>query len=354
MAEFDVNGVGVPNGRYFGMPYESDECPVALISVPWDATVSYAAGTSRGPEAMIDASIQVDLFDEKIEGAQRLKIGTDESLVELGNGTSVRTSEYIETMNSEARASAKKIIDILASGKKLPPSACRKQDQVNRMSREINRLVEEICSGYYEKGIIPGVVGGEHSVAFGAVMAAARHLEKGERLGLVQFDAHADLRVAYEGFDYSHASVMYNCISKIPGIETLCQIGIRDFCADENELIGADKRIRAFTGSKISEDLFNGKNWNTLCNEIVSSLPEKIYISFDIDGLEPSMCPHTGTPVPGGITFDMAVYLLRKFAQERKIVGFDLCEVAPGEDEWDANVGARLLHKLCLCATKDK
>ncbi len=354
MEKFDVNGVGVPNGRYFGMPFESGECPVVLVSVPWDATVSYAAGTSEGPAAIIDASVQVDLFDEKLKGAESLKIGTDESLTELENGISMRTSEYIRTMNAGARASAKKIIDTLASGEQLSLSVRREQERVNQMSREVNRLVEGICSGYYDRGIIPGVVGGEHSVAFGAVMAAAGHLGKGEKLGLVQFDAHADLRVAYEGFEYSHASVMYNCLSGIPEIETLCQIGIRDFCADEYELIGKDKRIKAFTGAKISEELFNGKDWNTLCNEIVASVPEKIYISFDIDGLEPSMCPHTGTPVPGGITFDMAVYLLRKFAEKRKIVGFDLCEVAPGEDEWDANVGARLLHKLCLCATKDK
>ncbi|MGM9774829.1 MAG: agmatinase family protein [Candidatus Egerieousia sp.] len=348
MAEFDVNGVGVPNGKYFGMPFDSDECPVALISVPWDATVSYAAGTAKGPDAIIDASIQVDLFDEYIQGAEELKIGTDEALVKIENGSAVKVSDHIGKINVGARAAAERIIGALASGRALSQSELEDQEAVNRMSREVNRLVEGTCLSYYKKGIIPGVVGGEHSVAFGAVKAAASQLKRGETLGLIQFDAHADLRVAYEGFEYSHASVMYNCLSQIPEIETLCQISIRDFCVDEYNLIKNNKKIKAFTGGRIADALFNGKSWNTLCSEVIESLPEKVYISFDIDGLEPSMCPHTGTPVPGGITFDMAVYLLRRLAKERKIVGFDLCEVAPGDDEWDANVGARLLHKLCL------
>lgn len=351
MAEFDVNGVGVPNGKYFGMPFGNEECPVVLISVPWDATVSYAEGTAQGPEAIIGASVQVDLYDENIKGAEVFKIGTDGTLIDMDEGKRIPASSCVRMMNAEARASAKKIISTLSAGKKLSAAAVRAQKKVNRMSGNVNYLVEEICGFYHDKGRIPGVVGGEHSVAFGAVKAAAERLAEGEGLGLVQFDAHADLRVAYEGFEYSHASVMYNCISRIPQIERLCQIGIRDFCADEAEFIAKNGKIRAFTGSSISESLFNGKNWNAVCEEISAVLPEKIYISFDIDGLEPSMCPHTGTPVPGGLTFDMAVYLLRFLAGRKRIVGFDLCEVAPGRnDEWDANVGARLLHKLCLYA----
>lgn len=349
MTEFDVNGVGVPNGKYFGMPFGNDECPVVLVSVPWDATVSYAEGTAEGPEAIIGASVQVDLYDENVSGAEDFKIGTDETLIDMDEENGLLASGYIKMMNAGARASAKKIISTLAAGKKLSAAAVRAQKKVNGMSGSVNYLVEKICGFYHDRGQIPGVVGGEHSVAFGAVKAAADRLAEGERLGLVQFDAHADLRAAYEGFEYSHASVMYNCISRIPQIGRLCQIGIRDFCADEAELVANNGKISAFTGSSISESLFNGKNWNAVCEEISAVLPEKIYISFDIDGLEPSMCPHTGTPVPGGLTFDMAVYLLRFLAGRKRIVGFDLCEVAPGEnDEWDANVGARLLHKLCL------
>ena len=93
-----------------------------------------------------------------------------------------------------------------------------------------------------------------------------------------------------------------------------------------------------------------------MCDRIIACLPEKAYVSFDIDGLAPEYCPHTGTPVPGGLSFAEAVYLLdRLTASGREVVGFDLCEVAPdpaGDDDWDANVGARMLYKLCNFALR--
>ena len=100
--------------------------------------------------------------------------------------------------------------------------------------------------------------------------------------------------------------------------------------------------------------MFNGENWDSVCNRIISHLPERVYISFDIDGLSPDNCPHTGTPVPGGLSFQQAVYLLEKIADSgRRIIGFDLCEVTPTEeDQWDANVGARMLYKMCNVTLK--
>ena len=207
---------------------------------------------------------------------------------------------------------------------------------------------------YLSQGKIPGVVGGEHSVTFGAVKAAAASLPEGRKLGVLQFDAHADLRNAYEGFEHSHASIMFNILSKIGNIGHLTQVGIRDFCADEHDTIRREGRISAFTDCQTEESLAQGETWDSICSRIVDTLPEDVYISFDIDGLDPSLCPNTGTPVPGGLGFQQAVYILRKVASQRNIVGFDLCEVAPGENEWDANVGARLLHKMDLFATLTK
>ena len=99
--------------------------------------------------------------------------------------------------------------------------------------------------------------------------------------------------------------------------------------------------------------MFEGKKWDQLCKEIVDLLPNNIYVSFDIDGLDPKLCPNTGTPVPGGLEFDQVNYLFEKICESgKKIIGFDLCEVAPGKDNWDADVGARILYKLCGFSAK--
>ena len=94
--------------------------------------------------------------------------------------------------------------------------------------------------------------------------------------------------------------------------------------------------------------LFEGRTWDSICREMIQELPDKVYISFDIDGLDPKLCPNTGTPVPGGFSFQQAMYLIRKVVESgREIIGFDLCEVAPGDEgDWDANVGARVLYRL--------
>ena len=367
--EFDAGGVGVPNGRYFGMPFENSECPVVLISVPWDATVSYSEGTSDGPEAMIDASVQVDLYDEFIADSDTLKIGTDETMIDIKDNPEdeselMAAADYIKLLNMTARPKAKQVIDALAAGEEADAELIA---EVNQTSGAVNYLVEQICSSYYKMGKIPGVVGGEHSVSYGAVKAAVASLN-GAELGVLQFDAHADLRVAYEGFEHSHASVMYNIISTIPEVSKLCQVGLRDFCRQEHNLIRTNPKIKAFTDAEIAARLSGTDNWNNICNDIIESLPENVYISFDIDGLDPSLCPNTGTPVAGGLSFQQALILLRLVAKKRNIVGFDLCEVAPAAsaasaeneevaesvNEWDANVGARLLHKLSLFAAMGK
>lgn len=389
MEKFDVNGVGVPNGNYFGMPYEADECPVVLVSVPWDATVSYSAGTAKGPKAIIDASIQVDLFDEGIKNFENLKIGTGKTFIAgaaensspAGNkiaknkGDDLKffaAEDYIELISKDARAKAVKVIDALAKGEEQNKMQ-KTIDEVNASSEEINEIVEGICRDYNKENKIVGVVGGEHSVTFGAVKAAAEMVAEQARkagkgavaeFGILQFDAHADLRKAYEGFEYSHASIMYNILHKIGGVKTLCQVGIRDFCKDEYDLMNENKTLEVFTDAGIRSALYGGRmTWDEICDGIIEVLPDNVYVSFDIDGLEPSCCPNTGTPVPGGLTYSEAVYLLRKLSGRKRIIGFDLCEVVPAcakgklasggeKNEWDANVGARLLHKLCLFAVR--
>jgi agmatinase len=194
-----------------------------------------------------------------------------------------------------------------------------------------------------------GVIGGDHSVPFGAIKAVA---ENEPSFGILHFDAHSDMRKAYEGFTWSHASIMYNVIEQIPQVTRLVQVGIRDLCEEEFETLeGLKNRIRLFSDKDLKRQEFEGISWAQSCNEIVANLPDRVWISFDIDGLDPKYCPHTGTPVPGGLGFHQVNVLFAALVSAgQKIIGFDLNEVAPDlknpSDEWDANVGARLLYKL--------
>src|SRR5690606_1558321 len=159
---------------------------------------------------------------------------------------------------------------------------------------------------------------------------------------------HADLRDAYEGFEYSHASIMHNAL-KERAVERLVQVGIRDYCESEAEAVrSSEGRIVTFYDRDLKQENYRGKMWEQQCVAIVNELPHTVYVSFDIDGLDPKLCPHTGTPVAGGFEVEEVLFPLEKVVRSgRKIIGMDLNEVAPGEDEWDANVGARLLYRLC-------
>lgn len=338
MSIFNPNDVGVANGNYFALPYSLDECKIALVSVPWDVTTSYSAGTSDGPQAIIEASVQVDLFDESVPCAWETLIGT------------LPLDKTVIKHNKSARKIAEQVIEELATG--TDPKALEKQvAQVNEASVQINEYVEGVSARLLQKGKIVGIVGGEHSVPLGLIKAlGGQH----ENFGVLHIDAHADLRRAYEGFKYSHASIMYNVLEEVPAVSRLTQVAVRDFCNDEYDLMQNDGRICAFTDQALSRRKFEGETWRALCDEIITTLPDKVYISFDIDGLVPELCPNTGTPVPGGLSFREADYLLERLAASGKqLVGFDLCEVAPAsEGEWDANVGARILFKLCLYTQK--
>jgi agmatinase len=234
----------------------------------------------------------------------------------------------------------------------MTPQASETIKLVNNASDSLNSWVANETARLVNDGKIVGIVGGEHSVPLGYMQTLAT---KYADYGILQIDAHADLRDAYEGFTCSHASIMFNAL-KIPQISKLVQVGIRDYCTQEAELINSEPdRIKLYSDPYIKNALYNGKHWREVCDEIVADLPENIYISYDIDGLQPWLCPNTGTPVPGGFQVEEITYLIeRAIDAGKKIIGFDLCEVAPGEDEWDGNVGSRVLYKLCLLALKSR
>ncbi len=335
MNNFDPNGIGQPNGRYFALPYTTEESDIILIPVPWDVTTSYRTGASRGPQAILEASTQVDLFDFNIENAWQIRIGTHP------------LNEGIYSRSIELRSDAEYVIHHLEEGGNPEEKAILKRiDRINEASNELNNWVHFHSLEYLDKGKLVGVVGGDHSVPLGLMKAIAGRYDS---FGILHIDAHADLRKAYEGFTYSHASIMYNAIHEIDNLKRLVQVGIRDLSQDEMNLATQHERIVMFNDEALNEAMFNGKNWQQLCNDIVAELPSNVYISFDIDGLSPDLCPNTGTPVPGGLSFQQATCLLKTLAKSgKRIVGFDLNEVASNENnDWDANVGARLLYKLC-------
>jgi len=184
--------------------------------------------------------------------------------------------------------------------------------------------------------------------------------EKYPEFGILQIDAHCDLREAYESFTYSHASIMYNVLSEVPAVKKLVpavkklvQVGIRDFCDEElNYVQKSNGRVVTFFDKVIKERQYEGETWRSIVDDIVSQLPQHVFISFDIDGLDPKLCPQTGTPVQGGFETEQIFYLFRKVKESgRQIIGFDLNEVGVSKNEWDENVGARVLYKLCNLLT---
>ncbi len=338
--DFDPDGIGIANGNYFGLPFTPAQSRLVLVSVPWDVTTSYGGGASFAPDAMIDASMQVDLHDLHNPGGWRQGIGT------------AGIDYSIQDRSAFLRPEAKRVIAHLEAGDDLrSDSIRRKLTRINEASELLNKEVYEASHEWLSQDKIVGLVGGDHSTPLGCIRAVA---EKYPGVGVLHVDAHADLRQAYEGFEYSHASIMYNVMTSLQGVGKLVQVALRDVCQAEMDFAAAEGRIVQFTDPEISRMLFAGDSWASICGRIVDALPGEVYISFDIDGLSPDLCPHTGTPVPGGLSFTQAVYLLDAVALSgRRIVGFDLTEVSPGQDsEWDANVGARMLYKLCNIALK--
>ncbi|MDR1169585.1 MAG: agmatinase family protein [Prevotellaceae bacterium] len=330
---FNPNELGRPNGNFFALPYSSGEGDIEIISVPWDVTASYKAGTSGGPKAMMDASVQIDLFDSDMEKAWEIKVSN--------------TAFDLYRLNKENRAVAETVIAHLEKGGSAADSdIVHLLNQVNQSSEIVNLLVYNTAKSILDKGKIAAVAGGEHSVPFGLIKAVS---EKYPETGILHIDAHADLRRAYEGFTYSHASIMYNVISELEGISKIVQVAVRDFCEEEATLSGSNDKIMTFYDSYLKDRQYEGETWKNQCAEIISHLPGNVYISFDIDGLHPHLCPATGTPVPGGLEFEQAIYLIKQVVfSGRRIAGFDLTEVSPpAYGDWDANVGARILFKLC-------
>jgi agmatinase len=221
---------------------------------------------------------------------------------------------------------------------------------VDGIMDELNAWVAARTDAALAAGKLAVLLGGDHSTPFGAIGAhAARH----PGMGILHVDAHADLRVAYEGFAWSHASILRNVVERLD-VGTVVQVGVRDLCDEELEAIrGSGGRIRTLFDHEWAEARFAGADLAGVVRRALEPLPEEVYVTFDVDGLDPTLCPGTGTPVPGGLSWHEAMLLLGELARSgRRIVGCDLNEVAPSpvadarRDPWDAVVGARLLYRM--------
>lgn len=259
-----------------------------IIPVPLERTVSYGSGTANGPAAIIAASNELERITNAIEPCAH-GIVTEPPLDCTGP-----LPDVMERLAQRTRAAT-------AAGK------------------------------------IPVTLGGEHSLSYGAVTGVARAL--GRPLGLIQIDAHADLRIAYQGEKHSHASVMH--LLAETGIR-LAQFGVRALCQQE-----IDNRTRHDVFYRDAEDLVTG---NIHAIDLPDDFPEHVYVSFDVDGLDPSQMPATGTPVPGGLGYYQALHLVEHALKGRKCVGLDVVELAPdGNAAWDFTAAQITYRLMAAC-----
>lgn len=277
--------------RFLGIDDPSgDDWQVAVLPAPLERTVSYGAGTAGGPAALIAASSQVELYDEEI-GREAWTQG-------------IRTLEAVEL-----------------------PAAAPMPDLLDRLQR---RAAEVLAEDRFL-----ATVGGEHSLSIAPIRAAR---ERHGRIGVVQFDAHADLRDSYEGSPHSHASVMRRVHDL--GMPSLA-VGIRAISAEEAELIDRDG-LSMVWGRDL--DAMTEVAWN----ELLDGLPERVYLTFDVDFFDPSLLPATGTPEPGGGTWYPTLRLLRALFERKEVLAMDVVELAPAPALAASDfVAARLLYK-CL------
>ena len=310
----------------FGQSCSYEKSRLILIGAPWEVTVSYASGTVHGPKWIQQASSQLDFFDP-----QNKNNPSDE-------GIYLYYMSHLKDQNDRFRPLA------------LKANSQKEKQEVNQVCLQMVQEVRSQVKKVLDDKKIFGLIGGDHSVSEGSL------LEVGERFkgdfGLLHFDAHADMRTAYQGFTHSHASVMHNILQGKYAPCKLVQVGIRDLCEEEFDKIQEDSRIHCFFDHDIKKKLFEGILWADIVSDILQKLPEQIYISLDVDALSWEYAPHTGCPVPGGLSFDQISYLIQKLMDSKKrIIGFDVVETArPLSDnfgEWDGNVSARLIYKLC-------
>ncbi len=268
--------------------FESSE--IVVLPAPFEKTVTYGKGTANGPAELLKASHYVEFYDEELNRELCFEKG-------IATLTPLEFDDSIE-------------------------------NSLNLIYLEVKKLLRA--------GKFVASVGGEHSISAPIIKAFN---ERFENISILQIDAHSDLRQTYEGSKYSHACVMARVLEFNSNI---VQVGIRAQAKEERTLI-AERGIKTFFMRDIRAKYDNGK-W---IKEVVESLSKNVYLTFDVDGLDPSVIGATGTPEPGGLLWDETLDLIKLTGKEKNIVGFDLVELAPNEHYFNSNfVAAKLFYKI--------
>ena len=328
---------GNPFHTLFGLP-PHPKAPLVILPVLWDVTTSFGEGAHKAPEAILKVSHQMDLFSP------------------LWKSFDVFMESFPKEKKKEnkvLRKLSKKIFKTLETKDTLSSSQKKDLEVINKASKELNTWVYEKSLDYLKDNRFVGVLGGDHSSPLGLIKALSE-TQKEEGFGILHIDAHADLREAYCGFTYSHASIMNQVLKLAHPPLKIAHVGLRDFCFSEYETIKKEDKLELFCDFDLRQKKSQAQSWHNIALEILDTLPKAVYVSFDIDGLEPSFCPDTGTPVPGGLNFSEALYLLEllvgfhKNPSPKKLIGFDLVEVCPSKHtQINEIIGAKLLFYLC-------
>src|SRR5262245_24810536 len=271
---FDPGAAASFDGIY-GLPHSVGEARVVVVPVPWDATTSYRAGTSLGPAAILEASRQVDLFDA--ETGRRYEAGI----------AMLPFSDEVLCWNAAARSLAEPVIENGGAG--TDPALQRNLDRVNALGGQLNEWVRAQTADLLARGKTPVVLGGDHSSPFGAFQAYA---DRWPGLGILHFDAHFDLRDAYEGFRWSHASIMFNALEHVPGIARIVHVGIRDFSEAAHETSRrSGGRAPAVPASPPEGGPAARGAGEAGAGGIAGRPPPEGVVLFDIDGPAPAPSP---------------------------------------------------------------
>jgi agmatinase len=268
-----------------GLPADPSSASAVIIPVPYDLTSTWRKGADRGPSALLEASGTIELYD-------------------------------IETASEPWKQGIVTLPPILHDGG----------------PEELAGLVREASGSVLERGAIPVLIGGEHSVTIGAIEAAFKAFPE---VGVLQIDAHGDTRESYEGSTHNHACVMARARERCP----IVQVGIR--AVDASEVPALDP-ARVFWAHEIASR--RGPEW---MDEVVDLLPEHVYLTIDLDAFDPSLLPATGTPEPGGLGWYDVTGLVRRVARSRRIVAFDVVELLPLPGHHASEfIAAKLVHRV--------
>ncbi len=271
-----------------------DRAQIVIVQAPYEHTVSYGGGTKKGPKAIIDASAYVEFYDDETDRELCFDVGiATDTPVAFGTATDARALEKIRTRVSKLLAMEKFVVTL----------------------------------------------GGEHTISSAPIAA---HLERYPKMSVLQFDAHSDLRDSYQGSKYSHASVMAR-VAEMMSPKRITQVGIRALCSEERAFIRENKVNTFFASALHKGD--HGKHW---AKKVVQTLGKDVYITFDVDALDPAIMPSTGTPEPDGLTYHEALDVVREVVRSgRRIVGMDIVELAPVPKVTHPDLAtARLLYKM--------